>query len=312
MHARAIAIILIVTASLFIIPAYASSVTITVQKEQTQVHSIFALTLNQNMTQLPIQTSTLNQGTDQQLASAFAEAVKKSNASATPEELAMNIVSSNQSLAITATMNVSGVSERRGDILTVDMSWKSLNVSADLRAGNLSYNTIGRRYFRPIVQFYANASRFVGRPNATITGVSFIINRTSVGPETAENYVGNFTIFDFTELGSPLDNWVRTYSLSNDTTTWRLTPLQRLDFLMAIQRQNRTMEYSATYAYDAEITVFGLARAQGNILIVETGTGGQEWAMLGILVIAIVLAITAQLLFRARRKKYAKFGRRYP
>ncbi len=309
MRTRAIIILLIVMVSVFIVPASASNVSVTIKKKEGQVQAVFGLSLHQNITQLPNQTNTLNLANDGQLASSFTDALRKTNSTATPSDLAVDIVSSGTSLVITTTMTLSGVSERRGDILRVDMGWKAFNVTADLRAGNLSYNTIGARYFRPIVVFYSNASRFVSRPKATITGVSFLINGTSVGPLTAENYAGNFTIFDFTALSTPLEGWERAYSLSNDTTTWRYNPPQRLDLAIATQHQNRTTKFVATYGYDAEITVSGIARAHGDTLMVDAGTGQQEWTMAGIVAIAIILAIVTQLLFRAKKKKYAKFGR---
>jgi hypothetical protein len=284
-------------------------VSVTVNKKNGEVRAMLSLSLQQNITRLPNQTNILNLANDGQLASAFTDALRKVNSTAAPSNLAVDIASKGTSLSITVGMTLAGLSERRGDILKVDMGWKALNVTADLRAGNLSYNTIGVRYFRPIAVFYSNASRFVGRPNATTTGVSFFVNGTSVGPPTAENYAGNFTIFDFTALNTLLESWERTYSLSNDTTTWRYHPPQRLNFAITIQRQNRTTEFFATYGYDAEITVSGIARAHGNTLMVDAGTGQEEWIMAGIVAITIVLAIVTQLLFRAKKKKYAKFSR---
>ncbi len=309
MRTRAIIILLIVMVSVFIVPTSASNVSVTIKKKEGQVQAVFGLSLQQNITQLPNQTNTLNLTNDGELASAFTDALRKTNSTAAPSDLAVDIASRGKSLSLTTTMTLSGISERRGDIFRVDMGWKAFNVVADLRAGNLSYNMIGARYFRPIVVFYSNASRFVSRPNATITGVSFLVNGTSVGPSTAENYAGNFTIFDFTDLKSPLEKWERTYSLSNDTTTWRYNPPQRLNFLITTQHQNRTTEFFATYSYDAEITVSGIARAHGDTLMVDAGTGQEEWIMAGIVAIAIILAVVTQLLFRAKKKKYAKFGR---
>lgn len=308
MCTKAIIILLIVIFAVLIVPTSASSVSMTIDKKLGQVQAIFRLSLQQNITQLPNQTSTLNLSNDPQLASSFSNALK-ANSTAVPSDVTMDIISKGTSLSITTIMTVSGISERRGDILAVDMGWKGFNVTADLRAGNLSYNTMGSRYFLPMVDSYINASRSASRPNATITGVSFLINRTSVGPRTAENYAGNFTIFDFTDLKSPLEQWQRTYSLSNDTTTWQYAPLQRFDFAIATQHQNRTTVFDASYAYGAEVTVSGLARAHGDTLMVDAGTGQREWIMAGIIAIAIVLAIATQLLFRAKKKKYTKFGR---
>ncbi len=307
LHPTAITILLLIIASMFVVPASASDVGITVENEQ--VKAKFILSLEQNMTQFPNQTSTFNLASDGALSSAFTDSLKTMNPAAEPSDLMLNLNSTKTVLKIDTTMTVSGVSERRGDILAVDMGWKSFNVSADLRAGNLSYNTIGARYFRPIAAFYTNASLRVGQPNATITGVTFLVNQTSVEGRTAEQYAGNFTIFDFRSLSVPLEAWSRTYSLSNNTTTWRYTPPQRFDLTIRFQSLNQTTDMYATYGYDAEVSISGIARAQGDIVLLDIGTGQKELIMAGIVAITIILAIVTQLLFRARKKKHIKFGR---
>lgn len=307
MRPTAIIILLIITASVFVVPATASDVGITVEKEQVQAK--FVLSLHQNMTEFPALTSTLDMASDTKLSAAFAQGLKRAVPTASPSALTVKVDSAATWLNLTMAMAVSGVTERRGDILAVDTVWRAFYVSSDLRAGNLSYNTVGNRYFLPVVKFYANASRFVGRPNATITGVIFFVNGTSVAPDTTEKYVGNFTVLDFRPLDVPVGDWTRTYSLSNNTTTWRYSPPARMDLSVIIQRLNATLNMFSSFRYNAEITVSGMARSQGDTLLVDVGTGLKEWVMAGVIVLAIVLAIVTQLVFRARKKKYIKFGR---
>jgi hypothetical protein len=205
-------------------------------------------------------------------------------------------------------MAVSGVSERNGDVLTANMTWKDFDISSNLRAGNLSYNTVGMQYLRPVAAFYSNVSRFVGRPNSTITGVNFFVNGTSISGPVAENYLGNFTVFDFRGLSVPIEDWTRTYTLSNNTTTWRYAPAQLLDILIDVQRLNVTTNFFARYGYGAEITVQGIARAHGDALLLDVGTGQKEGVMAGLIVLTIILAIVTQLSFRAKKKRI-KLGR---
>ncbi len=307
MRHMAIITLLLIIISVFVVPASASNITVTVDKQQVKIK--FILSLQQNITEFPNQTSTLTLASDAKLSSAFTDALRKGNSSAAPSDLTLNLESTTTTLDITTSMTVAGITERHGDILAVDMSWKAFNVSTDLRAGNLSYNTIGFRYLRPVAAFYSNASLFIGKPNQTITGVSFFVNKTSVGGPAAEDYVGNFTIFNFRALNAPLEAWSRTYSLSNNTTTWRYTPPQNLDFSIKVEQFNKTRNLLTSHGYGAEVTVPGLARAQGNTLFLDIGTGQKEWIMAGIVTMAIVLAIVSQLLFRAKKKKYVKFGR---
>jgi hypothetical protein len=206
-------------------------------------------------------------------------------------------------------MDVLGVSQRNGDILSVNVTWLPFVVRSDLRAQDLSFNTIGDRYLRSVVTNYANASRFVGLPNATITGVTFFANGTSVGPEAAQNYVGNFTMLDFSPLNPNLNQWNRTYTLNNNTTTWRYFPSKILNFDMRIERKTATSDYVATYGYDAAISVPGVGRAQGNMILVEVGTGHAEWVMSAIVILAFASAIFVQIRYR-NRKRITKFQKK--
>jgi hypothetical protein len=126
----------------------------------------------------------------------------------------------------------------------------------------------------------------------------------------AEDYVGNFTTLNFDSLNPDLSQWNRTYALTNNTTTWRFFPSQLLNFDMRIQRKNVTTDYVATYGYSATISVPGVGRAQGRIVLVEVGTGQIEWVMAAIVILAVLSAIGVQLLFRSRKKKLARFQRK--
>jgi hypothetical protein len=295
-------------ASVLIVPAYASNITITIQKEAIVVKMV--LSLHQNMTNFPNQTSTLNMAQDPSLSSAFAEGVKKVEPKATISDLTLAFNVTGHSLNVTTQMRLTGVSDRRGDIAAVTTTWKAFNVSADLRSGNFSYNRVGSRYLRPIVDYYVNASRFENNPNSTIKGVSFLLNQTQVVPSSVEaNTVGNFTVFDFRPLNVSIDKWTRTYSLRNDTTTWRYTPIPLLGAAVKVQEINASRYMFASLGYDAEISVTGLARASGDSVLVDVGTGWEEWVMMGIVVFAIVAAVVIQILYRGR-KKAIRLGRR--
>ena len=285
-----------------------SNLSVAVQGQQ--VHTTFNLYLHQNLTSLPNEVSTIDSASDTNLTPSFSHALQAVYPAANPSGLTVRVDSSSGGLNLTGGMDVSGVSNRTGDIVTSNMTWLPFNVVSDLKAGNLSYNDVGAHYFRPVVADYANVSSFVGRPNATITGVSFYVNGSAVGAPTAENYVGNFTLLNFASLSPSLDQWNRTYTLSNDTTTWRYPSSTLLNFDMRIQKKNMTTHYIATYDYSAIITIPGIGRAQGNAVLGDVGTGEKEWAMTAIVVIVLVSAVAVQFLLRSRKKKVARFQRK--
>ena len=308
MRPLAILTLIIFLVSALYVPVSASSVTVNIQGQQ--VHATISLSLVQNITALPNITTTVDSAAQPNLSAAFDQGLSHVNPNATSSGLTVGISSTKSSLNLTYTMDVAGVSQRNGDIVSVNMTWLAFNVTSDLRAENLSYNTIGSRYFRPVVAYYANQSRFVGRPNATFTGVTFFVNGTSFNPTQAQEYAGNFTMIDFSDLPTTLDQWNRTYTLTNNTTTWRYSPPQLFSFDMRIERKNVTTDYVANYGYSAMISVSGLSRAQGNTILIDVGTGEMEWVMAAIVILAVFSAVSVQVMYRNRRKRAGKFQRR--
>lgn len=285
-----------------------SDVAITFDGEQLLTRMV--LTLRQNMTSFPNETVTLDASKNAELTNAFSAALRELDPDATLSNLSLGLFSNSSILNVTATMTVSGVAERHGDIVAVNMAWKAFNISKDLRVGNLSYNAVGRVHLRPVMDFYVNASQFENDPNATIRAVTFFSNETqSVPGPNAANEVGNFTLLDFRALALPLDQWTRTYNLENNTTTWRYTPPVRLATSVRAQELNKTILIEARYSYDVEVSVPGLARAVGDFVHVDVGTGTKEWIMTVVVMVSIAAAIIVQLKFRAR-KKTLKLGRR--
>jgi len=289
-------------------PALASKVNVSVVGQQVQ--ATFALSLVQNVTSLPNISTTIDSTPDSNASAAFAQSFKNVDPSASPSNLTVGVETTNKGLNLTCTFDVTGVSQVNGDIMSVNMTWLPFDVSSDLRAQNFSFNTIGNRYFRSVVTHYANASRFVGLPNSTITGVTFYVNGTSVGPPAAEDYVGNFTTLNFAALTPDLSAWERNYTVSNNTTTWRYFPSQALDFDMRIERKNMTTDYVGSYAYNATISVPGVGRAQGTTILVDIGNGQVEWVMAAAVILAIVSAATVQFQYRNKKKRIAKFQRK--
>ena len=289
-------------------PTSASNVTVAIEGQR--IHATLMLSLLQNVTALPSVATTIDSASNSNISAAFAKGISSADPSAFPSNLSIGLNSTQRGLNLRCTFDVSGVTQRSGDIVSVNMTWLPFVVRSDLRAESLSFNTIGNRYFRSVVTHYANASRFVGLPNATVTGVTFFVNGISVGPPAAQAYVGNFTTLNFSPLNANVEQWNRTYTLNNDTTTWRYFPPALLDFDMRIERKNATTDYIATYVYDAAISVPGVARAQGAVILVGVGSGQTEWVMAAIVILALVSTVAVQLRYRNRKKRFAKFQRK--
>ena len=308
MRFKAILVFVIILGSL-LAPVHASQVTMTISNGT--IGSKMTLTFHQNMTQLPSRTATLDGTTDPVLKDSFTKALQAADPSAAVSRVAVNISSTASWLNITASVDISGVTVQTGDILNTTTTWKSYYVDNDLRSGNVSFNTVGNRYLRPIYDYYVNATRSVGKPNATITGVSFFSNNnTAIAGEEAANQAGNLTLLDFRPLNVSLNQWNYTYNLQNDTTNWRLTPAPIISSSIKFTKGlNNTSVIIAGYSYSAEVVVAGLARSHGDEVLVDVGSGTRELVMAGVVTLTIILAICIQVLYRARRKR-AALGRR--
>jgi len=269
------------------------------------------LSFHQNMTQLPSTTTTLDGATDSTLMESFTNALKATDPLATVSQVTVAISSKSNWLNVTTSVDVSGVTVQNGDLMNTTTAWKSYHVDNDLRSGNLSFNTVGSRYLRPVYDYYVNATRYIGRPNATINGVTFLANNdTSIAGDQAANQAGNLTLFDFRPLNVSLNQWNYTYNLQNDTTTWHYSPAPIISSTIKVIRGlNSTSVIFADYGYSAEVVVTGLARSQGDGVLVDVGSGTRALIMVGVVILDVIVAIWIQLLYRARRKR-AMLGRR--
>lgn len=310
MTLRAIATLLLVliVVSVLVLPVSAANITMVFDGKQVQAR--FFLSLHQNMTSFPKEAISLDASSDSSMSNAIVAALRAKGPSASFTSLAVDVKSSANWLNLTLLMNLAGIYERRGSVADLNMTWKGFHTKADLRAGNLSYNTAGSRYLRPVIAFYENASRFENSPNATVQAVTFFVNgsRSVAGIDQA-NLVGNFTVLDFRSLDTPVDQWNRTYSLTNNTTSWRYRPSAILNASLRVQEFNKTFTLISQFGYDAEVSVPGLAVAQGNVLRADVGSGFEEWIMMVVVVSSLVLAVAVQMTYR-RRKKALKFARR--
>jgi hypothetical protein len=301
-------IFMILLGSPFAVPVHASQVTLTIR--DGLIGSTMTLSFHENMTRLPETTATLDGATDSALMASFTNALTATYPLATVSHLTVAVSSRTDWLNVTASVDVSGVTIQNGDIMNTTTAWKSYHIDKDLRIGNLSFNTVGSRYLRPVYNYYVNATRYIGKPNAAISGVTFFSNNASIAGAQAANEAGNFTLFDFRPLNVSLDEWNYTYNLRNDTTTWRYSPAPIISSLIKVIRGfNSTSTIFADYGYNAEVVAAGLARSVGDCAFVDVSSGNRELIMTGVIVLAIIVAIWIQLRYRARRKR-AVLGRR--
>lgn len=237
------------------------------------------------------------------------EAVEALLDQASVSDLQFELVISERWVNVTASFVVSGAVTREGDLTKADLSWKAFNLTRDLKAGNVSYNQYSRTYLGPLVSEIINQTRNTPNNFTFVTSTIFLSNQ-SVSGETTLDRVGNTALLDFSTLSSQLSLWNRKYDLGNHQTTWAFDPGSILDLNIRTQVKpgNVTYHFVVNYAYNATVTVPGLAFAQGDTIVVESGSGYREVGMLAILVALFVGSLVVSVAYwtrtrRARRRR---------
>lgn len=245
----------------------------------------------------------------QNLTGGISEAVEALSDKASVSNLQFELAVSERWVNVTASFVVSGVVTREGDITKADLSWKAFNLTRDLKANNISYNQYSRSYLRPLVSEIINQTRNAPN-NFTFVTSTFFLQNQSISGETTLDRVGTTRLLDFSTLSSQLSLWNRKYDLANHQTTWTFDPGPILDLNIRTQVKpgNVTHHFVANYAYNATVTVPGLAQAQGDTIVVESGSGYREMGMLAILVVLFVGSLVVSVAYwsqtrRARRRR---------
>ncbi|WP_455363304.1 hypothetical protein [[Eubacterium] cellulosolvens] len=256
----------------------------------------------QNATAMPTLETELTGLSAQDLASALEESVKKRIGDASVSSLSAELASEESWINSTIRFEVTGVSSRKGDLLSVNCSWIALDVSRDLRVENLSYNLIGATYVKPAFEKYLDYDKLP--LNETIERVTYLSRQDELSPRYGALRAGNATLLDFRNLAQPIQEWERTYDVTEGSTTWAYSPGPAVDLTMTVTpREGTPFTAHAFYNYSAAVSVDGLAQANGNILVTDVSSGFEPLVMLAIIIAAFVIAVLASWSYRVRRRQ---------
>jgi len=280
--------------------ANASSLDYTIQ--ETMVSATLTLHFYQNATSIPNLNATLTGSVAQELTAALEASLTTRTTGISISALTGELTSSDNWINSTIRFGIEGAARRKGDLLVADCSWMSFNVSRDLKIENLSYNLIGATYLRPQFAAYAN---FTGAPlNETISAVQYLSGGEDAPAWIVTNRVGNATLLDFGRIGVPIENWRRTYNLTDDLTTWTYDPGPILDVGMGVTPlEGKPWNVQASYGYNASVSVRGSAQAKGNIISVDLFGGLQPLLMLVVVLVTFATAVITSWTYRSRRRQ---------
>jgi hypothetical protein len=303
MHRRTaltICVMAVLTLSWSAAIAHASSASYTIHDGKVSVD--LSLHFYQNATAMPSVNQRFTGAAAQNLTSAIEESLMSEATSTSVNSLSGDLRSSKDWINATIHFDVTGVASQKGSLLNVNCSWIRFKVSNDLRLENVSYNRIGAAYIRPAFEKYVN---FDKPPlNKTIENVAYESAATPLSPVEAVQRAGNTTLLDFTYLASHVEDWRMTYNLTQGSTTWAYNPGPAAEMNMTVTpRGEKSFTMGASYAYNATISVEGLAQAHADVISTEVSGGHEPMLMLVVVIATFVVAVIASWVYRSRRKQ---------
>jgi hypothetical protein len=239
--------------------------------------------LFQNMTKLPQTNINISGPALLEAQSAIQDSLKSRMATLSVSSLAIRVESSKDWINTTSSFSVDGFTRPEKDTTWMNLSWIRFKVTSDLKAENLSYNLIGRRYLLPIVASLSNE-----------TGMKYYSPVfTPITPEIAAATAGNVSTFDFSGVPSNISSWPKSFDANSRMTSWATPARKALDLRIVFETANVSKTLYCYTVNVAKITVQGHGSSFGDTVIVEASTGMQEVGMLGTIVGLAALGFVA-------------------
>lgn len=296
----AIALLTVLTFSWSATAAHASSVNYAVHDGKVSVE--LSLQFHQNATAMPKLDEKFTDAAAQDLTSAIDEALKNKGNDISVSSVSGELVSSSDWMNASIRFDVNGATSQSGSVLSLNCSWITFRVPNDLKVGDVSYNTIGSTYIKPAFEKYANFDK--SPLNETIQDVAYQFGVEQVSPIEAAHRAGNTTLLDFNYLSSRVESWRMTFNFTQDSTRWIHEQVPVAEMLMVVTpREQKPFVVIASYAYNATLSVDGLAQAHGNIITTEPSSGPEPLLMLIVVIATFIVAVVTSWVYRSRRKQ---------
>jgi hypothetical protein len=197
-------------------------------------------------------------------------ALNKLSSNALVENLTITISSNGKTFNTNITFDLKGVSLKEGNVLEIDVGWRSFKVEEDLEFKGIHYNLIGKYHLKPLLENWKNDTSF-----------NFYLNKSGpIDPSLALENVEKLSLLDFTVLNVPLSSWNSTYDVQSHKTFWSFTSKPLIDLIVYRRDFNLTKSYYVFMNISAIIKCPGFGKAINNAIKIDTGKGIYEVIML--------------------------------
>lgn len=276
--ALALAIILLIAIPLN--PPLADAAILEARVARSSVSVSLALVAYQNFTAFPEVPHRISESDAAKAEAALNAALADASPGLSAELRAIEMRSDANWMNLTLKFEVRGALEKRGSLIKVDCSWRSISLRGPVVISGFDFNGIGKSFLRPSLEAYKGHLGFY--ENGTIL----------VTKERGLNVIGNFTPFDLAAFRKPLDSWRIRYGLRDGLTAIELDPP---DFVMRVDKiGNATTSHIIRFISSARIIADGMANPGVDGISLAAGDGLSEAAM------ALSLVLLAALYIRLR------------
>jgi len=297
---RTLAITLLVASMICQSAVAVTGSTFSVRIERDVIGVKISSTLSQNVTSLFEKKINISGDSLTDLTRAFEKQIRARSPEATVRDLSAYCVFTNNTIEVAVQFNVFGVVSRHGEVVTANLTWRTFDIPDDLSMENVSYNLVGKAYFRGIVPRFEN-----------MTGARFHENRTlPVTTYRAKDIAGNITMLGFRSLGAPLSKWQMMYNITKAETSYRLKLGNVVDLAVKRELNASVTEFGILMDLAGEITTSGYARLKGDLIESEVGIGTPQILMLMVVAIPMLIAVTAHTIETKRLRIKTETKRR--
>ena len=274
-----------------------TEISINLNENYTRVNIIS--NLNQNLTDFPRLNEKIIGLKLNQAKESIQNALNKLSSSAFVENLTIIISSNGKTFNTNITFDLKGIASKEGNVLEINMRWKSFKVEEDLEFKGIHYNLIGKYHLKPLLENWKNDTSF-----------NFYLNKSGpVDPSFALENVEKLSLLDFTVLNTPLSSWNSTYDVQSHKTFWRFNSKPLIDLIVYDRRDfNFTKSYHVFMNISAIIKCPGFGKAINNEIKIDVGKGTYEVIMLFTTLIfigfSVLISRRTKCLLKSKNSKF--------
>lgn len=305
---RLAAIALIVFLALY--PAHPANGTVQIDIVGSTVSVQISSTVTQNITSIPVFSAYYGPDNSSIISESVQDALRASSSQARVEELSLNVSStngSNSTIAFNLMFKVSQVVELRGELVDIDLSWKSFAVTSDILFQDHSVNLVGEAYMLPVILDFMTAP--------PTPGLSFRAFIDGTGPRNIPDMTKATKAIAFLNMSTfsnPISEMGLSYFLSENRTSFSSGPRNvRLRFIESESNppfEPITVYYVITFDNQLDVSVQGRATASGDRLLLETGSSAA--AIMTFAIVALTGVLVGTGLYERRLTSASRRGPR--